>query len=261
MDIKHHFLYIIMELITFCIPFCGTNSHHVVILETCIKRIQLFYPNNTIFVCKTSESLMPDLSTYSNVHIFNTFKDNSHILGAIELLIRECKTDNYIICHDSMFLLKSLPDDVLIKKYYSLWNFNNIKYCELDEIINKLHDTTLTSGEIQNLADLYETSFSTGWSGIFGPAFGGHTTVLREVWTVANIGLHNIDKYIGRNGIHLCERYLALLFTHLGCDTINSLNGNIFNQPKLFHGAMDIPDFSTIEYPSSYFYKIWQFRD
>lgn len=249
-----------MDVITFCIPFCGIQSHHVIILETCIKRIQLFYPNNTIFVCKTSDSLMPDLTAYSNVHIFNTFKDNSHILGAIELLIKECKTDNYIICHDSMFLLKSLPETILTTKYYSLWSFNNIKYCELDEIIHKLHDTTLSSSEIQNLADIYEHSFSTTWCGIFGPAFGGHLTVLREMWSIANFGLH-IEKYIGRSGIHLCERYLALLFTHIGCDTISSLNGNIFNQPKLFHGAMDIPDFTTIEYPTSYFYKIWQFRD
>lgn len=212
-------------------------------------------------VCKTSESLMPDLSTYSNVHIFNTFKDNSHILGAIELLIRECKTENYIICHDSMFLLKPLPEDILNRNYYSLWNFNSYKYCELTEIQSKLCDTTLTSDQIKNMADIYENSFPTVWCGIFGPAFGGHLTVLREVWSILNIGLHNVDYYLGRSGIHLCERYLALLFTHLGCDTVSSLNGNIFNQPKLFHGAMEIPEFSTIDYPNSYFYKIWQFRD
>ena len=250
-----------MNSITFCIPFCGTNPYHITVLETCIKRIQIFYPNNTILVCKTSDSLMPDLSTYSNLHIFNTFKDNSHILGAIELLIRECKTENYIICHDSMFLLKALPEDILNRNYYSLWNFSNYKYCELNEIQHKLYDTTLTSDQKANLADMYENSFPTTWCGIFGPAYGGHLTVLREVWSISNIGLDNIVKYLGRSGIHLCERYLALLFTHVGCDTLSSLNGNIFNQPKLFHGAMDIPEFSTVEYPNSYFYKIWQFRD
>lgn len=203
---------------------------------------------------------MPDLTIYSNLHIFNTFKDNSHILGAIELLVRECKTEHYMICHDSMFLLKSLPEDILNKKYYSLWNFNTHKSNEVCEIQAKLQDTTLAPNKIKILTELYDTSFTTAWCGIFGPAFGGHLKVLKTMWSIANIEDH-IEKYLGRSGINLCERYLALIFTYLDCDTCNSLNGNIFNQPKLFYGAMEIPDFTTVDYPNSYFYKIWQFRE
>ena len=114
---------IIQNQITFCIFYYGKEQKHTKNLETNIKQVIKFYPDNPILICKTSDSYMPDISIYKNVKVFNTFIDNSHIFGGINLLLKACRTSHFIIYHDSMFLLKPLPENIFEKELYTLWYF------------------------------------------------------------------------------------------------------------------------------------------
>jgi len=239
--------------LTFCIPFYGKEPNHTRILEVCIQQIRKFYTNR-ILICKTSDSYMPDLSTYENISIFNTFIDGSHVLGAIELLTRECTTQNFLICHDSMFFLKPLPDHILSLPYYSLWHFNTYRENHpIPDYIN--YHSTLTVEQKDDALTLYETAYGIKWNGLFGPAFGGKLTMLHEFWTKLGITPEKITPYLGRQGLMMCERYFPLVLASLGYDTTSSLNGLIFHHPHAF-SVSSPPDFNTVTYPG-YLFKVW----
>ena len=242
-----------MNDLTFCIPYYGKEQEHTKILETCIKQIRIFYPKNRILVCKTSDSHMPE-HLPSDIEIYNTFVDGSHMIGAIELLIRECKTTHFLLCHDSMFMMKALPDQTNIP-YYSLWHFFD---CKEDHPVMRcvMNDSLIT--EHNHIEHMYDNEFNIRWAGVFGPAFGGTMAMLQEFWKILNINTNNIQPYLGRNGLMMCERYFALVITHLGYNTLSSLNGTILHQPGCFE-VTEIPNFDLMEY-SNFFYKIWKRR-
>lgn len=232
----------------------------MLILTACITRIRLFYPENTILICKTSDSHIPDLSGYANLEIHNTFVDGSHIIGAIELLIRKCKTTNFLLCHDSMFLLRELPISILDKEFYSLWHFNersqyfwaeNVKECILSSNIHK--------EDIDIMDAKYRKSPDEEYNGIFGPAFGGSLHALTKIWGILNVTKESVNKYLGREGLMASERVFSVIFRYMGFDTGLSLNGNIYDHPEVFN-ATTVPTFNEVNYPQSYFYKIWQKR-
>lgn len=247
-----------MENITFCIPYYGPEMKYTVVLETCLRRIRLFYPNNPIIICKTSDSFLPDMDIYTNVNIFNTYVDGSHIIGAIECLVRECKTTHFIVCHDSMFLLKPLPESILNKSLYPLWSFNVSKYDYYNILLSYMYEdfSKKNPERTSELRGLYDSEL---WYGIFGPSFGGQYETLKIFWSNLNINTDTIYKYLGRIGLMVCERYFALHFTILGIDTTDALNGDIHTHPNV-HKECIIPDFDTVDYETSYFYKIWQWR-
>jgi hypothetical protein len=247
-----------MEDITFCVPYYGKAEQHTFLLERCISCIRMHYPTNTILICKTSDSYMPDIGDDTNIHIYNTFVDGSHVIGAIELIIRECKTNHFLICHDSMFLLKPLPTSVLDKELLPLWHFETyrdnydiISYVKEDSSVNKDSDVML-------LSEMYNTQFGKKWYGLFGPAFLGKTHTIRGLWSLLNINSSNIHKYLGRRGLMECERYFPILFVYMNIDTKVSLNGDIFKHPNAFH-QNTLPPIHTIQY-DSYFFKVWQGR-
>jgi len=260
---------IIQNQITFCIYYYGKEQKHTKNLETNIKQVIKFYPDNPILICKTSDSYMPDISEYKNVRVFNAFINNIHILGGIELLLREHTTSHFIIYHDSMFLLKPLPKNIFEKELYNLWYF---KRCRGKfDVNNALNKSKISRIDIENLQDLYNNSFPDKWYGMFGPAFGGNINKLKEFWKILNI--NDFSPYLGRNGLVLCERYFALIFLYMGIDTKDSLNGDIYQQIPLCENIpilneednnwkyfLEIPDFKYVNENHSYFYKILQNR-
>lgn len=242
-----------MNDLTFCIPYYGKEQHHTNLLILCIQQIRKFYPTHRILVCKTTDSHIPP-HLPSNIEIFHTFVDGSHVIGAIELLIRECKTTHFLLCHDSMFMMKALPDQTNIP-YYSLWHFFD---CREDFPVMRcvLNDSLIT--EHNHIEHMYQHQYNILWAGIFGPAFGGTMAMLQEFWKTLHISADNIQPYLGRNGLMMCERYFPLVLAHLGYNTLSSLNGSIFNQPGCFE-VTEIPNLDSMEY-KNFFYKIWQRR-
>jgi hypothetical protein len=242
--------------LTFCIPHYGKEPKHLEILKICIERIRTVYPSAPILVCKTSDSQFE--SEDPNVKIFDTFVDGSHVIGAIELLLRECKTGRYVLCHDSMFILKEIPESFLNRDLYSLWHFNEAGW---------VFYNGYTSAHVKEfgipIEDLHALNKHHGnadkqLNGIFGPAFGGSIEMLKKVWAILNIGETVPIGYLRRPGLMVSERVFSVLFTYLGVKPEDSLNGNIYRHPNVFE-ACTIPDFSKIVY-DSYFYKIWQKR-
>jgi hypothetical protein len=246
-----------MEEITFCIPFYGKELAHTELLKTCVGQIRKYHPANKILVCKTSDSYMPDLS---DIDVYDTFVDGSHIIGAIELLIRKCTTKRFLIMHDSMFLLKPLPAAVLDKPLYGLWHFpEKSRYYYSNEISSMIGDLRLPIGEHSRLHELFRGNPHKEWNGIFGPAFGGSLEVLGTMWSILNVTPANIGPYLGRTGLMASERVIGIIFIYMGIKITYSLNGNIYEHPGVFEVSA-IPDFDKIEYPS-YVYKIWKKRE
>jgi hypothetical protein len=251
-----------MEGITFCIPFYGKELAHTELLKTCVEQIRKYYPANKILVCKTSDSYMPDLS---GIDVYDTFVDGSHIIGAIEILMRKCTTKHYLIMHDSMFLLKPLPESVLDKPLYGLWHFHEqSRYFYSNEISPMIRALRLPAEERSRLDELFRSNPQKEWNGIFGPAFGGSLEVLRTLWSILNVTPANIGPYLGRTGLMASERVIGIIFIYMGIKVTYSLNGNIYGHPKVFE-VSTIPDFDTIKsdwpFYSSYVYKIWKKRD
>jgi len=237
--------------LTFCIPYYGKVQYNTEVLYTCVLNIRKYYPKNEILICKNKNSLMPDLSEFDNVNVYDTFIVDSHILGAIQLLITQCKTSNFIICHDSMFMLKELPSSILNIDYYSLWYFKN-NLC-VEKFLIRIFEEHFPSkkDKLNSILSKYDTLFS----GLFGPAFGGNMTMLNALWEVLDINPNNIHvDLLGRIGLEVCERLIPLIVTYIGYDSNVSLNDNIFNQPGAFI-INKIPDFNTLVY-DGYFYKI-----
>ena len=251
-----------MESITFCIPFYGKEEKHTLILKTCVERIRLFYPNNPILICKTSDSLFPDLSMYGAIDIHNTFVDGSHVIGAIELILRKCTTEKFLICHDSMFLLKELPSRILYRELYSLWHFKeHLQYIYQQDVRVKfcIGNTKIKHEDLEVILEMGSSELNRVCTGLFGPAFGGSVHTLKKVWEILNISEETIQPYLGRPGLMASERVFAVIFKYMGVDTSLSLNGNIFEHPGAFE-VNTIPPFENVNYPSSYFFKIWQKR-
>jgi hypothetical protein len=246
-----------MEEITFCIPFYGKELAHTELLKTCVRQIRKYHPANKILVCKTSDSYMPDLS---GIDVYDTFVDGSHIIGAIELLIRKCTTKHFLIIHDSMFLLKALPLRALDKPLYSLWHFHEqSRYFYSHEISPMIGALRLPTEDLSRLDQQFRASPEKEWHGIFGPAFGGSLDVLRTMWSILNVTPTNIGPYLGRPGLMASERVMGIVFRYMGFDSQQSLNGNIYGHPGVFE-VSTIPDFTTIDY-ASYVYKVWKKRE
>jgi len=251
-----------MESITFCIPFYGKEEKHTLILKTSVERIRLFYPNNPILICKTSDSIFPDLSMYSAIDVHNTFVDGSHVIGAIELLLRKCTTENFLICHDSMFLLKELPSRVVYKELYALWHFKEqFQYFYHQDLRVKscMAATKISYGELEVILEMGSSELNRLCTGLFGPAFGGSIPTLKKVWDLLNISEETIQPYLGRQGLMASERVFSIIFKYMGFDTSLSLNGDIYAHPGRFE-TNTIPPFENVNYLSSYFFKIWQGR-
>ena len=246
-----------MNSITFCIPYYGKEPVHMDLLRTSITQLTSFYPENPILICKTSDSHMPDLTSYPTVKVYDTFVDGSHIIGAIELLIRKCDTTRFLIVHDSMFLLKALPPNILDRPFYSLWHFNE----ESSSFYNGDHAPFMNYFKISEEERLrmdmgFRSNPDRQWNAIFGPAFGGTMETLRIMWSILDINEQNVAPYLGRHGLMASERVIAFVCIYMGFNTAHSLNGNIYQHPNVFT-VSSIPDFSKVVYPHSYFYKIW----
>jgi hypothetical protein len=211
-------------------------------------------------VCKTSDSLIYDFSSFNNVEIHTTFVDGSHIYGAMELLTRECTTEKFILCHDSMFLLNTLAEDMLEKDLYSLWYFpEKARYFYSPDIEAVIRRTQLPYKYQQDIGAEFRHFPEREQFGLFGPAFGGKLHILKEAWRLLGITPESIGPWLGRVGLLASERVMAIVFRYMGYDMKDSLNGTIYAHPNAFEGA-DIPDFAKILYTGSSVWKTWQKR-
>lgn len=232
-------------------------------LSTCVTAIRQTYPDNRILVCKTSDSYFEELPSDLRIEVWNTFQDGSHILGAMELLVRTCQTERFCIVHDSMFLIRPLPASVLERRFYYLWHFD--KFRGDVDIRAHLRMTTLSGQELDAVEALYRDGFPSRWVGCFGPAFGGTLDTLKGLWSVLNITNETVRPLLGRAGLELCERIIGLLAAYLrlvppGADGV-ALNGSIFQHPNAFSWGpvfRSIPDARAVT--DGTFYKIWMRR-
>lgn len=253
-----------MKDITFCYYFYNPDGQYFDMLRKSILSIREHYPNNPIFVCKTSDSEMGDCSGL-NVQVFNTFFDGSHALGAMELLVRECKTKYFILLQDSMFLLRPLPETILSKHLYPLWTYHGPDGTDYDIVkyvaeINK-------NGKIKlDLVELYLNEYQKTWWTCFGPALGGTHHALSYLFQFMNINLENIHKFVGRQWIETLEKYLGLLMCGLNMfepfEKTCSLNGNSADHPGCMGGiyvSATIEEMRELN-PNSYFFKVWRSR-
>ncbi len=255
-----------MDSITFCIPFHQANETHIQLLHTCLKSIRALYPKNPILICRTSTSTVGQLPV-EGVEVFQTFKDGSHIFGAMELLVNKCKTEHYILMHDSMLLLRELPAEILEKRLFYLWNFDQGRdHHNFDPLLN---DSAMPLQEVQAIKKLYAEGYPKAWTGLFGPAFGGEISTLKTVWAKLNLDATKVERLLGRPGLMISERYLSVILFHMSvvdffADGRKALNGDIFEQPNAFKGGMDIT--TPIEElkrraPKAVMWKTWQFRN
>jgi hypothetical protein len=257
-----------MNNFVFLIIHHSNNEKHLFILDRCVKSIREIYNNSRIIICKTSVSVVSDefIEKY-NVEINNTLYDGLHVYGGINLIVNDSTINNYILIHDSMILLKELPNEILGKNFYSLWDFSIAMDLTEETLKDYLLDTNLDENKKNNILSTYKNNFPHFWRGIFGPAFGGNRETLTYLWKTLNINENNYHKYLGRNNIMNAERYIALMAYEL--KLLNnfsygySLNGSIFDQPHGWNN--DSINYLTLEEIKKlncdkYLFKTWMSR-
>lgn len=241
-----------MDDLTFCIVHYTKEIQHTKLIINCLNQIRKYYPNNRIIICNNRKSIIvPEIFDY-NIEIFNSFYDDSHVYGAINLVANKVKTNNYIILHDSMFLLKELPNDILLQDFYPLWHFTQ---CRDNYNFNNMfeNDLLIPEQDIDLIKNIYNNEYNITWFGVFGGAFGGITSKIHNLNYILNINSSNINNYIGRENLMKSERYLSVLFSYLGSKINNSLNGCMYTQYP--NSSFIIPDFNLES--NFYFAKIW----
>lgn len=234
-------------------------------LKKSILSIREHYPRSPILICKTSDSEVGDCSGLGDIQVFNTFCDGSHILGAMELLVRELKTNHFIILQDSMFLLRPLPEGIKTRHIYPLWSYGGPDGTDYD-IVKYVAEIDKNAGIKLDLIKMYINDFQKTWSVCAGPALGGTSDALKYLWKFMNISSENVGKFIGRKWMETSEYYLGLVYTGLNMfepfPETYALNGNWAEHPGCMSGRYI--DYSISEmrelYPTSYFFKVWRAR-
>lgn len=233
-----------MESLLFCVMHHSTTKMHTDVFENCIKSIKKFHPNNRILIVYTSKTVIPKyILDYNNVLSVQTPVDGSTIYGAMQCLLAIVNmvltnVTNYIIMHDSMFLLKSLPELIIERRFYYLWYFNSAYHDHKDLVIHSICNNNFDHENKIKLLNKYQNLHGAEWGGLFGPAFGGNIDTLRHLYYAMDINDKTLHNYIGREHIMAAERYIALIASHLGIiDPIPNtyaLNGSIENHPYKF---------------------------
>ncbi len=232
-------------------------------LLKCIQSIIIHYPYNPILVCRTSTSLPIPIQLPPNVSVYTTTLDGTHVIGAIDCLLKYCKTTHYILLHDSMFLLRRLPESILSKNFYGLWYFFKNPQDLTDELLDRyLEISTFTEKESSEIRFLFKEGLDTKWRSIFGPAFGGTLETLKTLANKIHISDSTLHAFVGRDSLMACERYIPLIAIFTGLldpiDDTWSLNGDISkhstNIPTTLHSSFEL---LQLAWGQSYFCKFW----
>lgn len=261
-----------MDSLLFCVMHHSTSKLHTDVFENCINSIRKYHPNNRILIVYTSKTIIPShILDYNNVLSVQTPVDGSTIYGAMQCLLAIVNlvltnVKNYIIMHDSMFLLKSLTDVVLNKRFYYLWYFNSSYHDHKDIVIHSICNNNFDYENKKILLNKYQNLNGVEWGGLFGPAFGGEIDALRHLYYAMDINEKTVYNYVGRDHIMAAERYIAVIASHLGIiDPIPntySLNGSIEDHPYKFSQMNNIDGIQKIidaNY-NAYMGKLWLIR-
>ena len=245
----------------------STCNDHTQTFIRCLKSIRTHYPLNTIYVSKSSVSVITDdiIRDY-NITVYNTPLDNSHIYGAM-LLLNTIEDDNAVYCllHDSMIIKKPLPESILTKRFYYNWHFEGCLWDQRENIIKHIHDTPLSTTERSRLLGIY-TAGDACWVGLFGPSFGGNICTLRKIIQTIGLTQATLPNFCGREELMAAERYIPTIAAYL--DIVDpfpasySLNGSIFRHPLSWgHNTsmMSIENIKNINY-ESFMFKSWVAR-
>lgn len=256
-----------MEKILFMIVHHSTCNAHTQTFIRCLQSIRTHYPMNTIYVTKTTVSVVTDDIIHDyNITVYNTPRDNSHIYGAM-LLLNNIEDDNttYCLMHDSMIIKKPFPESILGKRLYYHWHFEGVVFDHQENIITHIYKTPLSDTEQSRLYDIY-TAGNAKWIGLFGPSFGGNIVTLRKIIQTIGLTHDTLPNFCGRDELMAAERYIATIAAYL--DVVDpfpgsySLNGSIFHHPLSWgHNTsmMSIQDIQTINY-DSFMFKSWVAR-
>ena len=250
--------------LTFFILHHADNLVHIFTLNRCLESIRRFYKTNKIIVCKTSTTTIPtEIQIHHSIEVIDTEVDGSTVWGGIVKLAERDDIDQYIFVHDSMTLLKKLPNSIFFKKLYYLWHFTDYKENHHHQIAQYLQHSRFSIQDQLEIYKLYDTY--TGWVPCFGPAFGGCKKDLLEIVKLLNLK-ENCKLYSQKQNIQCSERFLAILFRFMKIYTEfshgPSLSGHINDQPLAWD--KNIPPLSleviyNIPY-SGYFFKTWLHR-
>lgn len=256
-----------MDRLTFVVLHHSTDYFHIMLLENCLKSIRVLYPKNRILVCKTSESILPStIQEEFCVEIRNTPQDGSTVFGGIYSIVTDPTIDNYVLMHDSIYLLKELPETVLEKSLYYLWHFDGIREDHIARFQTFLSFSKFTEQEKQGVLDIYNNDLT--WKSCFGGCLGGSRATLITLADKLNI-VDNIHAFSYTPDIMCFERYLACAIQVLQLETpfegTYSLNGSIFYMPYAGRYPNDYPNevdlniIKKIPY-AGYMYKLYLSR-
>lgn len=259
-----------MNSLTFFVVHHATSELHTYVLDKCISSIKLHHPESKIIICKTSTSNIPVNLNVGNIEIVNTPIDSTHVYGGLYMLVDRTDIENYVFLHDSMVLLKRLPDEIFNKRFYFLWHFD-IYPDDCHEIVRSLVDNIciLSPDSKQSLLYKFYNKFVEEWRGLFGPAFGGNFKTLQLFWNTLNVNLDTLHIYLDRRHLRAAERYFSLVANELNIidnfENSYSLNDNIELCPNAFHATYCTEEVDNILNYShnscnAYMCKFWLLR-
>jgi hypothetical protein len=252
-----------MNSLVFVVLHHSTDYFHIVLLENCLKSIRTLYPTNRILIVKTSESILPDtFQKEYTVEIQNTPQDGSTVMGGIYRIVQDKSIENYMLIHDSMYIIKPLPETILDKSLYFMWHFHGLRENHKARIQEFLSFSKFTECEKEKILDMYETDPT--WISCFGGSVGGSRHSLEILASKLNI-VDNIHRFTKTPDIMCFERYLACAIYTLDLytpfESTYTLNGCTSHIPYAgqFLSDIDLETIKNIPY-SGYMFKLYLAR-
>ena len=101
-------------------------------LYECITSIRKFYKDNNIYIIdndlNNENKVLNSINNYYNIN-YSKNSDNSFELGAIWFATKKWpEVDKFLILHNSMILIESLPQDIINMDFISFWKANPADY-------------------------------------------------------------------------------------------------------------------------------------
>lgn len=214
-----------------------------------VKLIRTFYPNSQIVIIddNSNQEFVKGDFDYSNLIIIQSeYPKRGELLPYIYYL-RHKWFPSAIIMHDSLFIHKKIPFELLNVPVLPLWHriYDKENFVNVMRISSALTNNRILKNKLQySSTDVVNTFQITSSRDKFNLCFGGQCYIqlpflelLQKKYNITNLTkvIHN------RTDRCSLERILGLLFheEYPGLIKINSMFGDIFHYPMSFNYTYD----------------------
>lgn len=233
------------ERLVFYIPHYRNNKNDIILLNYCVRSIQIHYTGSDIIICESHSILDSTGYDISGVIWIDNPIPNSSSIGCFKDYLLRYKGLNTkaIFMNDNMILKGKFVKERLNREFGFIWSFTG-------RDSHQIRNFNIKEYVFDNL-DKYEMSYN-DYVGCLGNSLYGTYESIQRLWDA--IPFERFMEYKDRkNTLQDTERVIGIMSFAIGLIKSvdeSSLCGNIFNMPILSSHAYNMQTFDQIQqYP------------